>query len=104
MAVKSFSKWERIPSNDTSSRKLLLLTYATIPSLPIRSAAHRIALTYGSESAFLFVARDAFAYVSLTRRSMTLYLRFLLLSFSFSWPALYGGLPIITKIGASFCR
>ena len=34
------------------------------------------------------------------RASITGYLRFLLLSFSSTWPTLYGGLPMMTVIGA----
>ena len=37
------------------------------------------------------------------RRSIAGYSRFLLLSFSFRWLALYGGLPMITLMGFSFC-
>ena len=37
------------------------------------------------------------------RRSISGYSRFLLLSFSFCWFALYGGLPMMTLMGFSFC-
>ena len=37
------------------------------------------------------------------RRSISGYSRFLLLSFSFCWLALYGGLPMMTLMGFSFC-
>src|ERR1017187_2649354 len=96
----------RIPSKAKSSTKLLLETKHMIPSRPFnRSAAQRKNLTYASPlSLLLLLALESREYVSRMRPSTTLYFRFLLLSFSFFCPTLYGGLPIITVIAAPFSR
>src|ERR1022692_2489579 len=85
--------------------KPLLDTKQTMPSWPSRrSAAHRKNFTYGSSSLLLLLALESFAYVPWMRPSTSLYLRFLLLSFSLFCPTLYGGLPMITVTAASFSR
>src|SRR5437660_830349 len=94
-----------MPSKAIWSIKELFVTKQTIPSRsPSLSVAHRKNLTYASDSEFLLDALDAFAYVLRIRLSITGYLRFLLLSFSFTWPMLYGGFPITTMIDAVFSR
>src|SRR6266851_4697345 len=52
----------------------------------------------------LLLAFESLAYVSRTRSSTTLCGRFLLLSFSFFCPTLYGGFPMITVTAACFSR
>ena len=81
-------------------RKLLFDTKQTMPSRPCkRSVAQRKNFTYGSDSLLprgLRILGVRFP----DALSITSYFRFLLLSFSFCWFMLYGGLPIITVIGA----
>src|SRR5271165_7112860 len=84
--------------------KLLFETNATTPSSPSRSLAQRKAFTYGSLKLVINVARLADEYVSATLFVIALYFLFLLLSFSSTCQALYGGLPMTTKMGDSFCR
>ena len=60
------------------------------------AAAHRMNRLYMSYC-LVFCAPLEATYVSLMRRSISGYSRFLLLSFC--WLALYGGLPMITLIG-----